>query len=264
MGLQEQYYHQVLGLTPGASPAELKAAYRRLVRQYHPDVNPAPDAREKFQEIAAAYEFLTHKSVADALFNEEQPHEDPLRIWRQKQKAERLRKELELARRRRELFKKIYRVLNYLIALYMLFLALLILDYLLPVTTHAEEVKSVERVYSHTKSSRTYRYDDVYFENFKLRVKKEALVTCCGEGLLYTTPILKTVLRAEIRQNGKQREVEPAYGFYHFFGILIPLALILGLVYYRLPQACERRLNVGLVVVFIWIFQLLLSVFLSR
>src|SRR5690606_39928167 len=42
-----------------ATADEIKEAYRRLARQYHPDVNKAPDAAEKFKEATEAYEVLS-------------------------------------------------------------------------------------------------------------------------------------------------------------------------------------------------------------
>src|SRR3978361_2454638 len=52
-------YYGVLGLKPGASDADIKRAYRKMARDLHPDVNPEPGAKDKFQEISRAYEALT-------------------------------------------------------------------------------------------------------------------------------------------------------------------------------------------------------------
>lgn len=52
-------YYSTLGIPKSASSKEIKAAYRRLARQYHPDVNKEPGATEKFKEISAAYEVLS-------------------------------------------------------------------------------------------------------------------------------------------------------------------------------------------------------------
>jgi molecular chaperone DnaJ len=52
-------YYAILGVRRDASPDEIKRAYRRLAREYHPDVNGSADAHEKFKEINAAYEVLS-------------------------------------------------------------------------------------------------------------------------------------------------------------------------------------------------------------
>lgn len=52
-------YYEVLGLSKGASKEEIKRAYKKLSKKYHPDINKEADAEDKFKEIAEAYEVLS-------------------------------------------------------------------------------------------------------------------------------------------------------------------------------------------------------------
>ena len=56
-------YYQTLGVSRDADKDEIKRAYRRLARKYHPDVNREPGAEEKFKEINRAYEVLSEPEV---------------------------------------------------------------------------------------------------------------------------------------------------------------------------------------------------------
>ena len=57
--------YKVLGVSPGASDDEIKQAYRRLAKQYHPDRNPGdPVAAKKMQEVNAAYEQIKNPGGA--------------------------------------------------------------------------------------------------------------------------------------------------------------------------------------------------------
>lgn len=60
MPVTRRDYYEVLGVARGASPEEVKAAYRRLAKEYHPDRNPdnRVEAEEKFKELSEAYEVL--------------------------------------------------------------------------------------------------------------------------------------------------------------------------------------------------------------
>ncbi len=51
-------YYSILGVDKGASDDEIKSAYRRLAKKYHPDINKTPEASEKFKEINEAYSVL--------------------------------------------------------------------------------------------------------------------------------------------------------------------------------------------------------------
>ena len=52
-------YYEVLGVDKNASEKDIKLAFRRLAKKYHPDVNKTPEAEEKFKEAQEAYAVLS-------------------------------------------------------------------------------------------------------------------------------------------------------------------------------------------------------------
>lgn len=63
--------YQILGVEPDCSDKDLKTAYRKLARKYHPDINKEPDAADKFKEVQTAYDsicnFKQQRNIFDPL-----------------------------------------------------------------------------------------------------------------------------------------------------------------------------------------------------
>jgi molecular chaperone DnaJ len=85
-------YYEILQVNRSASPEEIKSAFRKLARQFHPDVNDAPDAEERFKEINEAFMVLSDpekRSVYDRYGHEGlqtangMPDFDPFDIFEQ-------------------------------------------------------------------------------------------------------------------------------------------------------------------------------------
>jgi curved DNA-binding protein len=72
-------YYKILGVQRGASDDEIKKAYRKLARKYHPDVSKETNAKERFQEVSEAYETLRDKekrAAYDSLGSSFRPGQD--------------------------------------------------------------------------------------------------------------------------------------------------------------------------------------------
>jgi hypothetical protein len=82
-------YYEILGLPAKSTIEEIKKAYRKKARLYHPDINPAPDAKDHFILITEAYEFLiaNHEKIS----TDDKAYNQAMEDWR-KYRQDRSRK----------------------------------------------------------------------------------------------------------------------------------------------------------------------------
>lgn len=108
----ERYYY-ILGLKPGASQKEIKGAYRKLARRYHPDVNAGED--EQFKKVVEAYEVLSKYLSAGATQKKQDPEawnrwvEELQELARAKAKLRAKRRAAQYRRKREEEQNRAYR-----------------------------------------------------------------------------------------------------------------------------------------------------------
>ena len=85
MAENKRDYYEVLGVSKGASDDEIKKAYRKMAKQYHPDLNPGDATAEaKFKEANEAYEVLSDadkKARYDTFIKECETYNENARIF---------------------------------------------------------------------------------------------------------------------------------------------------------------------------------------
>ncbi len=125
--MYEKYYH-LLQLTPKASTEDIKKAYRRLAKKYHPDVSRAANAHERFIAISRAYEILIHKPPQKAPETSQSPDRETFYRKAHEQAERHARMRYNEFQRKHEAFQKsgLYDVslfLQYALNVFLFFLA---------------------------------------------------------------------------------------------------------------------------------------------
>jgi len=104
-------YYKILGLPSGADKSSVRAAFRRLAKLYHPDLNKDINATERFQKILEAYDCLyygkTVKKQPTYNYQPPQPYETPLERKKRHEEA-RAKRTAEKLRKEKEAFDKTY------------------------------------------------------------------------------------------------------------------------------------------------------------
>ena len=125
-------YYEILGLSVHSSLEEVKKAYRKKARLYHPDINPAPEARDLFIQATEAYEFLL--TNFDKIKNNEEAYHQAMENWRKYRQAKSNQRARAYARASYNQFKgtRIYkttRILDGTRIIFSLVISILVLIY---------------------------------------------------------------------------------------------------------------------------------------
>jgi hypothetical protein len=121
MSFEECY--QILNLPPGATKEEIKRAYRKQAKAYHPDVNSAADAQIQFLLIRQAYDILGNEYYTyDRIFYQPQSYDTERQETRQERAARFAKMQYEEFKRNNELFKQSvsympFKIFTYLVCL---------------------------------------------------------------------------------------------------------------------------------------------------
>ena len=166
-------YLDILGLSPGASTSEIKSSFRKLAKQYHPDINKSPEAKKKFIEIHEAYKFLTEVGPTpnnETVSYDFNPYEEAYNIWRKQARAYAQQKAREAAEEQRKILFKLFGYFNYLAIVAVIINIILLADYMLPEVRSEQKVERVYKVFQKDSYGRMlYSHDDIVFNNFRFR-----------------------------------------------------------------------------------------------
>jgi hypothetical protein len=251
-------YYRILNVASGSSQAEIKRAYRKLVQQVHPDVNPDPRAHDLIKEVNEAYETLgnevrrrayDHQRTNPIPF-EEPPappkHRDPAyrRQTRPTPRAEGISQQEVMAK-----------ALPYMkpISWFACLLSLVIvMDFFLPRIRQTETIASMNTTefrkgwqgYIKTDSGRELNLSG-----------SEFLVLEVGEQLIFTESALLKVI---VKIQHKEEEVTNLGTLYRNFLFLPILLITVCGIWLSSIGTIEFRFNLGLVSTFLIIFTLII------
>ncbi len=250
----------ILGLNPGASPEQIKNAYRKLAKQYHPDVYQL-DEGERFKEISSAYYFLK-KHPEPPIQNQNQAHStNPSSDYEQKRRAYHRRQREEKAQeatQKAEMFKWLFVRFRLFVFVILIFNCLLAIDYFLPSVSEEVKITKVKTIKTISKPKMIYSYKAELNNGMTFRFRKDEM----GEIDLNKTFILN---RTTIFKEGKFLERKNGeaiiyidYGLFRVFGGFIPLNILLLIAYLFFVKNNDYRLTLFLVALIIFVFQLFL------
>lgn len=258
----------ILGLRTGASPSEIKEAYRKLAKQYHPDIYQL-DNGEKFREINSAYRFL--KKHPDPPENptyqrtRQSTYYPPKENYAQKGRANHRRKRTRQAQTQREVYLWIIKKVKPFVLIVLAFNILLAVDYILPNLENESTIIG----YSYNTSRKsvidpnkiTYEYSILLKNNqqYEFQASRKGVVKV-GEkytlekSILFGTPM-------ELIHHKSAEVLTPPYDVYRIFGFIIPFVFLSQYLYFYKVKNYDLRLGLVAFMIFAVLMQVSLTFF---
>lgn len=255
-------YLDLLELEPGATKQDIKKAYRRLSKRYHPDLNKSPDAHDRFIELTEAYNFLMevgprpHQETVAYDYN---PEANEYEEWRRRAKANARKRAMEEARLQQELIKKMLYSFQTAFMVIVLFNVLLTIDYLLPRKEVTDKIVKKERVIEGYRT-KNYRYDRIRFTKYVMLFEpgKVFHLALDSAARIEATVFFDKPQTAFFNVNGSERKLTQVYGIYKVFGWLIPIVLLVAYLYLRVFRTLDTKLTLAIFMFILFIVQLVL------
>ena len=257
---------KVLGLNHSATEADIKKAYRRLSKKYHPDLSKDPNATEKFIAIDKAYDYLTNPENEQKTVYTSTPQyhyqETDYQKWRREARERQKKAAHKRLLQQIQLIKRINRFSrSFIIPLFAINLILTI-DWILPKHKEEQAILETTQVFERSKRARYYSYDKISFEKVNILVEKGSWsdLKNIEEGIVVTTMILGLPRRCFFHINDETVYYKNILGVYDTFGFIIPIVLILALFFFLRKDSHNQKLSASCILFFIFFFQLFLYI----
>ena len=259
----KSHHLSVLGLDEHASEEEIKTAYRRLSKKYHPDVNRSPDAEKQFIRIKEAYEFLTaQEGESQTHFSwteEEEEYEDWKRAYHQKAREEAKAKEQS----QQALIQKLMTYLKPMTLAVLIFNVLLVIDFFLPLRDVEQHVLSVRQItYSNRDGQGGYfteNYYEVRFSDYVMEFNRQQLnwKDPGARATVQITRIFSKPIYGVFNTGEDSIRLRQVYNIYYSFGFIIPIILAMCIVFLFIRKPATQ-FNLSVMILLVLVIQLYL------
>ena len=247
-------YYEILGVSFGATTTEIRNAYRKLVQQFHPDINPDPHALDRIKEINDAYDTLSdpakRRAYDERLSNPyayvpEEPqtptHRDPKY---RKQSGQRVKPDSYSPY---ELMAMYLKYIRWICAGCFAYTFLLGVDFTVPRRESVEQIKEVHRVYTVSRYGRSSYSHDVMILNSGLEVSlyDYSIKVFSNEqsAIVRYTPVFRHVMSVAPLSTGELVKAGNAYASLWFVPALLFVCSGLGLFL----KGVEMPFNFGII-----------------
>lgn len=257
-------YYNILGIARTATTGEIKRAYRKLVQQYHPDINPAPGAQEFIREINEAYDVLGNVAkrkeydyrlaslFTNVVVEEPVRHRDPA-YRKHKPSGYRPQPKEDV---QRELMVRSLPYVKAIAWVGIFFCCMLVVDYSLPPTETVETVtvtrkKGLRNNQKMDILTNTGRIYEIPFEYIPRIYVDQEIIFRESKGL--------SILIAIYTEDGEvyMDNLATLYDNFSFLPVLLAVFSILGV---STKGNVETRFSLGIINIFMLIFTVLLMV----
>jgi len=240
-------YYQVLGLHKNASEQDIKSAYRKLAKKYHPDVNKSEAATSRFLEISEAYKYLMSNYDLPA------PEPDEEEVERQKAREwarEKSRQYVEQVYAFRLYTAKITRRFAIFTVLFQL---LPLADSLLPKQQIMAEITSITR---HQLRFNNGIEDVVHTAYYNVTIEGGLPEYPTSDtATFYQTALLDKIVAVDL-QLTETLTITNLSTFFNAFRVLFPLVLLITLIIFSVHDLHMNKVTWGILLFFALLVEL--------